>query len=188
MSGRAKTVAKKPTFRASLRDQQRAVKSAMEGMARLHGVTLPEGALSDVKEKQMRTPTVKTTKSEAEVQSEIIDYLVRHPSVALVERINSGAVYNASGAFIKFHHIYTPKRFKNGSQQRVGFRAPDLHVTLIDGKRCVIECKAEGWTKPCNEREYEQRNYIEHIVQHGGIGFFANSVDVVRKNLILNGY
>jgi hypothetical protein len=179
---------KKPTFKLGLRDQQRAVKTHMESLARLHGVTLPEGALSDVKDKVTRTPKPHAGKLEAKVQSEIIDYLLRHPAVALVERINSGAVYNANGAFIRFHHIYTPKQFKTLPIERSKFRAPDLHVTLTDGKRCVIECKAESWQKPCNEREYEQANYIAHIIAHGGIGFFAASVEAVRKNLILNGY
>ena len=47
---------KKPTFRPGLRDQQRAVKTHMESLARLHGVTLPDGALSDVKDKIARGP------------------------------------------------------------------------------------------------------------------------------------
>jgi len=65
---------KKSTFRPGLRDQQRAVKTHMESLARLHGVTLPDGALSDVKDKITRGPrTVKDTKPESEVQSEIID-------------------------------------------------------------------------------------------------------------------
>ena len=179
---------RKPAFKPSLRDQQRAIKSAMEGMARLYGTTLPEGALSDVKPKQQREKSQATCKPESEVQSEIIDFLLTHPAVILVERINSGAVYNANGGYIQFHHIYLPKRFKSSPIDRVKMRAADLSVTLRDSKRMVIECKREDWVKPCNEREIEQQNYITHICDNGGIGFFAASVDDVRKNLILNGY
>lgn len=180
---------KKPTFKPGLRDQQRAVKSAMQGMARLHGVTLPEGALSDVKDKITRGPrTVKTTKPENEVQSEIIDYLVRHPKVALVIRINAGAVYNANDAFIRFHHIYVPHQFKKSRIEKVDLKISDLTVIMTDGKFCAIEVKSGDWTKPCNEREYAQARYLNHIDAHKGIAFFAASVDDVRKNLILNGY
>jgi len=182
-------VSSKTKFRASLRDQQRLVKSAMQGMARLHGVTLPEGALSDVKDKISRGPrTVKETKSESIVQGEIIDYLLQHPKVVLVERINSGGVHTANGGYFKFHYLFVPHRFKASHIQKTGMRVSDLHVTLAGGKRCAIECKEESWTLPCNEREYEQAAYLKHIEDNGGIGFFANSVDVVRKNLILNGY
>lgn len=180
---------KKPAFRPSLRDQQRLVKSAMQGMARLYGTTLPEGALSDVKDKIVRGPRVnKATKPESEVQSEIIDYLLAHPKVALIERINSGAVHTPNGGFFRFIYIFVPHRFRNSRIEKNGMRASDLSVMLIGGRRCEIECKAEGWTKACNEREHEQRHYLEHITAHGGIGFFAASVDDVRKNLILNGY
>jgi hypothetical protein len=181
---------RKPTFRPGLRDQQRAIKATMEGMARLHGVTLPDGALSDVKDKIARGPrTVKDTKPESEVQSESIDYLVRHPAVALVIRVNSGAVHTQGGGFVQFHHVYMPHRFRTaGKIERVKMRVSDLWCVLTDGKICVIECKRGDWVKPCNEREIEQQNFITHICNNGGIGFFANSVDVVRKNLILNGY
>jgi len=179
----------KPKFKPGLRDQQRAVKAAMEGMARLYGTTLPEGALSDVKDKIARGPrTVKTTKPESEVQSEIIDYLVRHPKVALVTRINAGAVFNANDAFIRFHHIYVPHQFKKSNIEKVDLKISDLTVIMIDGKFCAIEVKEESWVKPCNEREYAQQRYLNHIDAHKGIAFFAASVDDVRKNLILNGY
>lgn len=178
----------KPKFKPGLRDQQRTIKSAMEGMARLYGTTLPEGALSDVKPKQTREKSQATCKPESEVQSEIIDFLLTHPAVILVERINAGAVYNANGGYIQFHHIYLPKRFKSSPIERAKMRASDLSVMLIDSKRMAIECKREDWVKPCNEREYEQANYLKHISNAGGIGIFANSVEVVRKTLILNGY
>jgi hypothetical protein len=180
---------RKPAFKPGLRDQQRAVKSAMEGMARLHGVKLPEGALSDVKPKITRGPRMaKDTKPESEVQSEIIDYLVRHPKVALVVRINAGAVFNANDAFIKFHHIFIPHQFKKSKIEKVDLKVSDLTVIMIDGKFCAIEVKEESWVKPCNEREYAQQRYLNHIDAHKGIAFFAASVDDVRKNLILNGY
>jgi len=181
--------ARKPTFRPGLRDQQRAVKTHMESLARLHGVKLPEGALSNVKDKITRGPrTVKYTKPESEVQSEIIDYLVRHPKVALVTRINAGAVFDANDAFIRFHHIYVPHQFKKSKIEKVDLKISDLTVIMTDGKFCAIEVKSGDWTKPCNEREYAQQRYLNHIDAHKGIAFFAASVDDVRKNLILNGY
>ena len=179
---------KKPAFRPGLRDQQRAIKATMKGMARLYGKELPEGALSDVKPKQQRQKTVSTAQPESEVQSTCIDYLIRHPAVALVIRVNSGAVHTQGGGFVQFHHVYVPRRFKSSPIERVKMRVSDLWCVLTDGKICVIECKRGDWVKPCNEREIEQQNFITHICDNGGMGFFAASVEDVRKNLILNGY
>jgi len=134
----------KPTFRPGLRDQQRAVKTHMEGLARLHGVKLPEGALSDVKPKIVRGPrTVKNGKPESDVQSEIIDYLVRHPKVALVIRINAGAVFDGYDNFIKFHHIFIPHQFKKSKIEKVDLKISDLTVIMTDGKFCAIEVKED---------------------------------------------
>ena len=125
---------------------------------------------------------------ESEVQSTCIDYLVRHPKVALVVRVNSGAVHTQGGGFVQFHHVYMPHRFKSSPIEKVKMRVSDLWCVLVDGRICVIECKRGDWTKPCNEREIEQQNFITHICDNGGIGFFAASVEAVRKNLILEGY
>jgi hypothetical protein len=81
-----------------------------------------------------------------------------------------------------------PHRFKSSPIEKVKMRVSDLWCVLVDGRICVIECKRGDWTKPCNEREIEQQNFITHICDNGGIGFFAASVEAVRKNLILEGY
>jgi hypothetical protein len=81
-----------------------------------------------------------------------------------------------------------PHRFKSSPIEKVKMRVSDLWCVLVDGRICVIECKRGDWVKPCNEREIEQQNFIDHICDNGGLGFFAASVDAVRKNLILEGY
>jgi len=67
-------------------------------------------------------------------------------------------------------------------------RVSDLRVMMTDGRLCVIEVKAEGWKKPINDREQGQNEYLTHIRNHGGIGFFAQSVEDVRTALVAHGY
>lgn len=179
------TARKHPGFRPSLRDQQRQNKLNME-LYRTSPEQHPDivKLFADVKPKQLRAkPGADGRKLESEVQAEVITWLLTCEHVALVERINSGAVYGTEGQFIRFHTIYKPK-YINLPPMRV----VDLSVTLTDATRMVIECKREGWSKPSDQREQEQENYLAHIRKCGGIGIFATSVGDVRVALLAAGY
>lgn len=113
---------------------------------------------------------------ESDIQKAIITYLLKHPKIGLVERINSGAASgeDAQGnkTFVRFHKIYAHN-----------LRKVDLECTLkgphIGGKRLVIEVKRPPWTKPRDQREREQENYINHVYSLGGYGLFACSLEQV---------
>jgi len=173
-------------FKTSHAEYKRQIQTALGHLAAASGMPTPaeQLAISTAKPKQTRAkPGADGRKLESEVQAEIIKYLLQHPAVAMVERINSGAVYGAEGQFIRFHTIYKPKYI-----QYSPMRVVDLSVTLTDATRMVIECKREGWSKPSDQREQEQANYLAHIRKCGGIGIFATSTDDVRVALLAAGY
>lgn len=117
---------------------------------------------------------------ETDIQRAIIEFLLRHPKIGLVERINSGAAVgeNSHGkkTFVRFNKIYAHN-----------LRRVDIDCTLtgpsIGGKRFVIEVKRPPWTKPTDQREIEQANYIDLIYSLGGHGMFAVSVEQVAAYL-----
>jgi len=175
-------------FRTSLAETKRANLAAMEAMSH-NGMS--DAGRANLEELRMTVKPKVTRgkrmagvgKLESEVQREIIAYLLRHPSVVMVERINSGAVYGAGDNFIRFHHLMLPAAFKS-----VKMRVVDLNVMMFDGKRMVIEVKREGWKKPSDQREVEQYNYLIHVTDHGGCGIFASCVEDVENALITWGY
>jgi len=104
---------------------------------------------------------------EIEIQAAIMRLLARHPAVAWVRRMNSGAgklAYDDGGKsrFIRF-----------------GFPGcPDIWCQLKDGRLCVIECKtATGTLTP------EQAAFLALVNESYGVAFVARSVDDVITNL-----
>lgn len=169
--------------RKSLKDTMRDNALAMRYYARMSGKPEPEIPQGSVK-RGPRKPSA--TKSEAQVQREIIDWLLDNRHIALVERHNSGTMQEGN-RYVQFNTVMIPARLRPiGNMQRV--RKPDLDAMLIDGRRLVVEVKREGW-KPSNDiREREQEHYLAWIRKHGGLALFAQSVEDVRKELIVNGY
>lgn len=116
---------------------------------------------------------------EATIQAGIIEMLLKHPKVKVVERHNSGKA-KEMGADGKPRFISYNKIFKvNG----VRMRKADIDCTLVNGKRFVCEVKRLHWKRPTDEREVEQQNYIEHIRAATGYGMFARSVAEVEAAL-----
>jgi len=178
-------------FRPSLQDTKRASLAAQQAMS---GPQTSEAGRANISalaaSVKPKIPRIRRERDstaprlESDVQRDIIKFLLQHPAVAMVERINSGAVYGAENQFIKFHHLMLPHH----DGKRPPMRVVDLSVTLRNAKRMVIECKREGWSKPSDEREREQQNYLRYIAHYGGIGIFATSVEDVSTALVVAGY
>lgn len=163
----------KPGFKPSLPDTIRANNKAMDYYSLMSGKTTPDGATREVKEKVTRGPRKKSNKPlESEPQRDIIKFLCHHPSVAIVERINSGAI-QSDKYFVRFHILYS--RDHKGRKMRKS----DVCGMLTDGRYYAVEVKRPGWTKPKDQREQEQMNYVEYVRHCGGIGLIATCVDDV---------
>jgi len=106
----------------------------------------------------------------------------------MVERINSGSAYGDGGQYVKFHWLYIPKWHRIEKQSSAGYRVPDLRCLLVGGKTLFIEVKREGWTKPNDQREHEQDNYLSLARHCGCIAIFATCIEDVETALINGGY
>lgn len=179
---------KRPAFALSHADNKRAIQASLKAHETMSGRQTPveQTSIATARPKQVRKAAGSDGRRlESDVQREIIAYLLKHPAVAMVERINSGAVYGAENQFIRFHHLMIPLWAK----LRFGaMRVVDLNVMMGDGRRLAIECKRGDWSKPTGEREREQQQYLRCVSICGGIGIFACSVDDVRVALVAAGY
>lgn len=112
--------------------------------------------------------------SESRVQSEI--RLGASRVGAMLLRNNSGVLYNPAGR---------PVRFGLGNDSaklNEVFKSPDLVGLTSRGQFLGVECKPVGWTfKENDSHERAQRNCIDAIIRHGGIGMFATSWEQVRS-------
>ena len=95
---------------------------------------------------------------EKDVQKAIIDMLLRHPKIGLVERINSGTMQSDNGdgttRYTQFNKVYG--RASNGEYMDM----PDVCCTLKgQGRRFVIEVKRPGW------KLHSQLTYTDELTQ-----------------------
>ena len=132
-----------------------------------------------MKAKQVRAARVDDGTYEATIQRDIIAFLRKHPKVRIVERHNSGTAMETNSAGEKRFISYNTVFKVNG----VRMRKSDIDCTSTNGKRFVVEVKRAGWTRPKNERETEQQNYIEHVRAATGYGMFATTVAEVEAML-----
>ena len=138
--------------------------------------------------KPKKTAVQLPKRSEQDVKTDILSLLNRHPKIAMVKRVNSGAM-QLKNRFVKFNSVRV-----NGHQD---VRMVDIECLLKDGRTLAIECKEPAWEEPDWEflnrtdamlsekqaRELAQRRYLQIVVSSGGIGVFANDVDAVIKVL-----
>lgn len=120
---------------------------------------------------------------EAAVLRAISDLLEVHPRVVCAWRQNSGAAsYDAKDG------KYRPIHFYSWIRRPARMRLPDIVGLMLrkDGlglAPLAIEAKREGWTKPTDDREYEQAAYLELVRSHYGVALFATSADQVAAAL-----
>jgi hypothetical protein len=171
----------------SFRDTLRANDKAHHDLAAMTGRPVNEKWLNHKLPAKKRGAVVRDGRSEGEIQGDIISLLKRHPKIVFFERVNSGAM-QVGNRFVRFNKVYS------GGQD---FRTVDLQCTLKDGRRFVIECKEADWKAPDwdalmkkermlsdkESRELGQKNYIDAVIEAGGIGIFATSVDDVLNAL-----
>lgn len=172
--------------RKTLRDTMLANQSSMDMYAALYGRERVEVRDIPAPPKTRAPAQPRSVPLESEVLAEIVDGLLTHEMVGVVERINSGTAVEADAEgrkrFIAFNHVYRAK-----GQASPQMRASDLSVTLLGGhwggRRLAVEAKRPGWTRPTDEREWQQLAYLKRIVECGGYAIFACSWHDVEKEL-----
>jgi hypothetical protein len=118
--------------------------------------------------------------SEQAVQSSI--RLAASHAGCMLWRNQSGACYDETGRLIRYglanDSAQLNKRIK--SSDLIGVTPmliTDKMVGRTVGVFTAIEVKHEGWTHPTNDRERAQAEFIRIVVEKGGLGGFAASVD-----------
>ena len=113
---------------------------------------------------------------ESTVQTEIIAYLRTREDIGAITRLNSGQAVE--------HGSDGSTRYIMFNRTAKGMRICDLQCMLKPSGRLVeIEVKRPGFRMPKSPREREQANSLSHIATCGGLGFFACSVDDVKRQL-----
>ena len=113
----------------------------------------------------------------------ISELLEVHPRVVIAWRQNAGAAsYDAKDG------RYRPIHFYSWIRRPAKMRLPDIVGMILrkDGlglAPLAIEAKRAGWSKPTDEREYDQAAYLELIRSHYGVALFATSADQVAEAL-----
>jgi len=167
-------MARRSAARKSMRDVYADNNAADRFYASMAGVA-PQNQI-EVKAKRTVAPRVDDGTYEATIQRDIIAFLRKHPKVKIVERHNSGTAMEVNSVGEKRFIAYNTV-FKVGG---VRMRKSDIDCQLANGKRLCIEVKRAGWTRPRNQREVEQENYINHVLASTGYAMFATSVAEVE--------
>lgn len=123
-----------------------------------------------------------TPGSEAGVQGAIRLAAPRHGG--LLWRNNSGAASDEFGRTVRYGLANDSKKLNDV------FKSSDLiGITPVtwQGRRfgvfTAVECKEPGWTKPRNDRDRAQANFLMTVESLGGIAMFANSVDTYAQRV-----
>ena len=115
--------------------------------------------------------------SEAAIQGEIVRSA--NPSIdASLWRNNMGATADESGRLIRYGLGHVSKKFNLDwkSSDLIGITpivVTPRHVGYRLGVFTAVEVKEPGWTKPKNEHERGQANFLGSVIAKGGIGMFA---------------
>ena len=115
-----------------------------------------------------KNPVVRT---EAQVLASVLQALRHDKRVAWVGRFNSGAMVLGE------------------NRDRRYFRAnnvpgcSDILGQLRDGRLLAIEVKRPGWSKPRDDREYRQCEFLRMVSDNGGVSGFVCQVEDVWRLL-----
>ena len=129
-------------------------------------VTQTEQALA-VRRTRIRKPSDPTRILEKHVLKAVLDYLRRHPKVAMVYRVNSGT-------FTQQNRDGSERYIRANSAKGMA----DIMGTLKDGRTLACECKAPG-----KQLMAHQKAFLDAITKAGGLAFVARSVDDVMAAL-----
>lgn len=114
---------------------------------------------------------------EADISKAVSQYLAVHPKVKFAVRQNSGAatMTGKGGAQIPVWF------YRFAARKGVEMRITDYWGLTNESpsRMFALEIKRPGWTKPTDQREREQANFIEVV----GLGGFVTCVEDVKRIL-----
>jgi hypothetical protein len=133
---------------------------------------------------------------ETDIVQMILRWLEVDRRVTFCVRLNSGAMVDARGQFLRFYQVRKLAQVaaakgrmdivsiltaSNGrSIKNPGSGLPDIWGLLWCGLFFAIEVKRPGWKKPTDDRERLQAFVLELVRESGGIAGFVTCLDEVR--------
>ena len=115
---------------------------------------------------------------EKDVLRAVGQLLAVHPRVKFALRVNSGmASYEQKSG------KWAPVWFHEWVRAPEKCRMSDFLGATTDNRILAIECKRPGFTKPTDQREWEQLAFLQIVNSVGGIALFATSAAQVEEAL-----
>lgn len=152
-------------------DILRANDKAQRFYAAMSGLDTADELLNNVAEKRTRKPSGESL--ERDVLTEVSELLAVHPAILFAVRQNSGALYYQRGDQRGGKSV--PVHFFKWLRRRTQMRLVDIWGATTDGRLLAIELKKPSWGGPSDDREREQRAFLECILTAGGRAGFARS-------------
>lgn len=123
---------------------------------------------------------------ESESQQEIQKEAAKFGLVLM--RNNSGSLKDETGRPVRYGlgNVSKEQNDRIKSSDLIGCLPVTITQDMVGhtiGVFVAVECKREGWKFKGDKRETAQKNFIEFILNKGGIAFFAESVDTFKKEL-----
>lgn len=163
---------RKKSLRDTLRENQR----GLDHYALLYGK--PQTQHIAVKPKREIVNHTDASELEASVISEVSSLLANHPAVLFAVRQNSGAAF-LKGRDGKDMPVWFYRCITSPEKMRIS----DFWGILRDGRMFAFECKRRSWTKPTDQREFEQLAFLTMVANSGGIGRFVTCAEDVLDAL-----
>jgi hypothetical protein len=116
---------------------------------------------------------------ERDVLAAVLEFLKRHPKIAMAWRMNTAAGYVLDAK--KYHALVAAGHLKPGDArfQRFAFKGcSDVIGVTRHGQFVAIEAKSDS-----GQLTDDQANFIEAVRACGGLGFVAYSLDDVMREL-----
>ena len=167
---------KSRSTKKSLRDTLRENQRGLDHYALLYNK--PQTQHIAVKPKREIVNHTDASELEASVISEVSSLLAKHPAVLFAVRQNSGAAF-LTGRDGKDMPVWFYKCITSPEKMRIS----DFWGILRDGRMFAFECKRRNWTKPSDQREFEQWAFLTMVSNSGGIGRFVTCAEDVLEAL-----
>jgi hypothetical protein len=165
----------RPQTKKSLREAMAESETGMAFYARLAGKPVTE---SKIKPKREIVNRSQSEDLESAVMSEVRDVLLAHPLVLFAVRQNAGTAFRRDE---KGREI--PVAFYKFLSKDMPMRISDYWGMLKDGRLFAFECKRRNWEKPADQRENEQKNFLDAVKSGGGVACFVTCSKRVIESL-----
>lgn len=107
---------------------------------------------------------------------------------ALIALVFKGDIGGASAACKRLRQIRAGLE-ADGASDLIGATPVTITPEMVGCTFAIftaVEVKKPGWTKPTDDREKEQEQFINNVNRMGGIGFFLTEPEILQQKISEN--